>query len=403
MVAIMSMRWSTWVVRSAVAMVALGAAVACASDPAIPPPPQQDPPKDPPPTQKEDDAAPPPWCADAQGIYAAKPVPGNVLFVMDRSGSMQIKLTNGDTRWVATKTGLFNLLGTLPSTTRVGAMMFPQGDAPITCCKIDPVLNDVKCACATGQLPDTTARCKSSTYQAPIPVADLDSQQISDIKSYIASSDKEFYWGTPLAPALKAAVDQQRASKMTGTKSIILFTDGIPTSCDTTADPNANELSRIVDAAAAGSKDGIRTFVMGVIDGTKGARATTLSPVAKAGGTARKAGCETDNSCFYALNSNTYAQDIKAAFDDISLKAFDCIFDLPPVQGNATADLSKINVQIDDGSGAVQVSLDTTHADGWDFTPDQTHLQLHGPTCEKVKEKASTKVEIVVGCKTQGK
>ena len=237
----------------------------------------------------------------------------------------------------------------------------------------------------------------------PIPVADLDSQQISDIKSYIASSDKEFYWGTPLAPALKAAVDQQRASKMTGTKSIILFTDGIPTSCDTTADPNANELSRIVDAAAAGSKDGIRTFVMGVIDGTKGARATTLSPVAKAGGTARKAGCETDNSCFYALNSNTYAQDIKAAFDDISLKAFDCIFDLPPVQGNATADLSKINVQIDDGSGAVQVSLDTTHADGWDFTPDQTHLQLHGPTCEKVKEKASTKVEIVVGCKTQGK
>ncbi|CAN5347862.1 hypothetical protein BH09MYX1_BH09MYX1_65870 [soil metagenome] len=398
----MSMRWSTWVVRSAMAMVALTAAVACASDPALPPPVEKDPPKDPPATTVEKDALPPAWCADAQGIYAAKPVPGNVLFVMDRSGSMQIKLTSGDTRWIATKTGLFNLLGTLPSTTRVGAMMFPQGDAPITCCKIDPTLNDVKCNCATGALPGVAARCNASTYSQPIPIADLSAQQQADVKAYIASSDKEFYWGTPLAPALKAAVDQQRALQVTGTKSIILFTDGIPTSCDSTSDPTANDVQRIIDAAAAGSKDGVRTFVMGVIDGTKGARATNLSPVAKAGGTARKAGCETDDSCFYALNEKTYAQDIKAAFDDIALKAFDCIFDLPQVQGNATADLTKMNVQIDDGNGAVQVSRDTTHTDGWDFTPDQKHLQLHGATCEKAKQSTSNKVEIVVGCKTQG-
>ncbi len=383
-------------------MVGVGAIVACAADPVAPPVQKDPPPEEPPPTTVEKDAAPPAWCADAQGIYAAKPVPGNVLFVMDRSGSMQIKLSSGDTRWVATKAGLFNMLGTLPSTTRVGAMMFPQGDAPITCCKIDPTLNDVKCACGTNELPGVTNRCSTKTYNAPIPVADLDSQQVFDIKGYISSSDKEFYWGTPLAPALKAAVDLQRTLPSTGPKSIILFTDGIPTSCDSTSDPTANDVQRIIDAAAGGAKDGIRTFVMGVIDGTKGARATTLSPVAKAGGTARKAGCETDNSCFYALNEKTYAQDIKAAFDDIALQAFDCIFDLPQVQGNGTADLSKINVQVDDGNGAQPVARDTTHADGWDFTPDQKHLQLHGATCAKVKEKSSTNVEIVVGCKTQG-
>ncbi len=374
--------------------------LACAADPgAKPPPPNQD--AAPPPPVQTADAAPPPWCPDATGIYTAQKVPGNVLFLMDRSGSMQIQLSNGDTRWQDTKAGLFNLLQSLPTSTRAGAMMFPQGDQPIDCCWISSTLNDVTCACTTGELPGITARCDPNTYSVPVPVASISAQQVSDIEAYVSSSDADFYWGTPLAAALTAAIDQQTASTLDGTKSVVLLTDGYPTSCDSTSDPTANDIQHVIDAAANGAQQGLRTFVLGVIDGTKGARADYLSPIAQAGGTARTATCSSTNDCFYALNNTTFTQDLQAAFDEIQLQAFDCSFDVPQPQGGAP-DLSKLNVQLETQQGTQQLVRDTTHQDGWDYLPNQKHIQLYGNACSTLKSDPKNNVEIIVGCVTQG-
>ncbi len=392
------------VVLALLGLACLAPAAGCAADPDASIPAK---PADPPDAGQGDeptvplDAAPPPWCADAQGVYAAEKAPGNVLFLMDRSGSMQIKLTSGDTRWVATKKGLFDLLGTLPPSTRAGAMMFPQGDSPISCCWISSTLNDVTCSCANGELPGIHPRCDEPTYQLPVPVANLDPQQVSDIEAYVSSSDKDFYWGTPLAAGLTAAIDQQQASKAAGTKSVVLLTDGYPTSCDDSNDPNANDIQRVVDAAAAGEQAGVRTFVLGVIDGTKGARPEYLSPIAQAGGTDRYAGCSANDDCFYALNNKTFAKDIQQAFDQIALQAFDCSFEVPTPQGG-TADLSKVNVQIQTKNGTQQVLRDTKHQDGWDYISNQTHIQLYGQACTDIKADDQNQVQIVVGCKTQG-
>ena len=65
-------------------------------------------------------------------------------------------------------------------------------------------------------------------------------------------------------------------------------------------------------SAAAGSLQGVRTFVLGVIDGTKGAKPSYLSPIAEAGGTQRTATCSATDDCFYPLNNKTFAQDLKA-------------------------------------------------------------------------------------------
>jgi hypothetical protein len=142
---------------------------------------------------------------------------------------------------------------------------------------------------------------------------------------------------------------------------------------------------------------------MGVIDGTKGAKASYLSPIAKAGGTDRYSGCENSNDCFYALNASTFASDIKKAFDDIALKAFDCSFDLPPPEMGATSDLTKVNVQLVSNNQTTQLSRDTNHQNGWDYLPNMTQVQLYGAACQAVKDDAMSHVEIVVGCKTQGK
>jgi hypothetical protein len=373
---------------------------ACGSDPEkAPPPPDEDAGNPPPPPVVVDAGTP--ICADATGTYPAQPAAGNVLFLMDRSGSMQIQLTNGDTRWKATKSGLFDLIGALPSSTRAGAMMFPQGDKPISCCWISPTENDVTCSCATGELPGIDPRCEESTYSAPVGVSSLGPQQTSDIEAYISSSDADFYWGTPLAPALVAALDLQAQSTLDGTKSVVLLTDGYPTSCDSTSDPGANDIQRVIDAATAGSKQGVRTFVLGVIDGTKGAKPDYLSPIAEAGGTQRTPTCSGTDDCFYALNNQTFAQDLKAALDQIELQAFDCSFEIPQTQGG-TPDLTKLNVQIETSQGTNVVSRDTTHQNGWDFVSNQTHVQLYGNACTTIKADAANKVDIVVGCVTQG-
>ncbi len=391
--------------RSALVVAVFGFVAACASDPGIdkqppPPPDNQDAGNPPPPPPVVDDAGPP-LCPDATGTYPAQKAAGDVLFLMDRSGSMQIKLTNGDTRWKATKAGLFNLLQTLPTSTRAGAMMFPQGDSPISCCWISTSTNDVTCSCATGQLPGINPRCEVSTYQVPVGVSSLDAMQVSDIEAYISSSDASFYWGTPLASALTAAIDAQVASPLDGAKSVVLLTDGYPTSCDSTQDPTANDIQHVIDAAAAGAQQGVRTFVLGVIDGTKGARADYLSPIAEAGGTARSSTCSGTDDCFYALNNKTFTQDLKSALDQIELQAFDCSFMLPATQGKP--DLTKLNVEIETTQGTSVVARDTTHTNGWDFLPNQTHIQLYGQACTTIKADETNKVDIVLGCTTQGK
>ncbi len=375
---------------------------ACAVDPTGGPPPGNDNQDSgtPPPTQSGPDAKAP-VCPGVGGTYPALPAAGNVLFLMDRSGSMQIKLTDKATRWVDTKTGLFNLLQTLPASTRAGAMMFPQGDKPITCCSISPTLNDVTCNCKTGELPGINPRCEVATYSVPVAIGPLGAAQVSDIEAYISSSDTEFYWGTPLAAGLTAAIDAQVASKLDGTKSVVLLTDGYPTSCDSTGDPDANDIQRVIDAAAAGKAAGIRTFVLGVIDGTKGARADYLSPIAEAGGTSRAVGCSSTDDCFYALNNTTFSKDLKAALDQIEVQAFDCSFEIPQPNGGAP-DLSKLNVQLDTTSGTQIISRDTTHSGGWDFLPTMTHIQLYGAACDTIKADPANKVEMVVGCLTQG-
>jgi hypothetical protein len=339
----------------------------------------------------------PPICAEATGEYTATREPSNVLFLLDRSGSMHIELPDGTTRWASMENGLFDLLGELPSSTQAGAMMFPQGDAPVNAyCGIDASINDVTCTPGWPE-PSQTARCSAGTYAVGVPSAALSPAQVSAIEAHVQASDAEFYWGTPLATSVTAAIDAQRASTLPGTRSVILLTDGNPTSCDEAG--ISNDVSHVVDAAAAGLTGTlVRTVVNGIVDGARqAAKAENLSPIAVAGGTARYPGCDAKNDCFYPVTQTSFASDLKKVFDEISVQAFDCTFNLPAA--SADTDPSKINVQLDDGSSKTSVARDTAHQDGWDYLPNGTQIQLYGQACTDAKA-SNAKLDIVLGCKT---
>ena len=88
----------------------------------------------------------------------------------------------------------------------------------------------------------------------------------------------------------------------------------------------------------------MRTFVLGVIDRTKGA-ARNISRRSRAGNCNGRQTCSSTDDCFYALDNQTFAQDLKAALDKIELQAFDNSFEI--LNWGGSPDLSKLNVQIE--------------------------------------------------------
>jgi hypothetical protein len=336
----------------------------------------------------------------AESATTVKRDPSSVLLLIDRSGSMHIKLPSGDSRWQAARKGIFDLLGTLPRSTQMSAMMFPQGDAPVNpYCRIDASINDVTCTAGWPE-PSGASRCSIATYTTGIAPAFLEAPQVDAIKTYVSASDNEFYWGTPLAPALDAAIAAQKAPALKGTRSVILLTDGNPTSCSDAG--ISNEISHVIDAAKKGATDTVvRTYVIGVIDAARqAAKAENLSPVAVAGGTARFPGCEATNECFYPVTAATFATDIKKVFEDISEQAVQCTFTVPEPKAGATADPNTLNVEVTAGGAKYVVPRDGNHTDGWDYLPGGKQLQVYGAACKKLAGDA-VDVKVVVGCKTQ--
>jgi hypothetical protein len=335
-------------------------------------------------------------CAEATGQYTATREPSNVLFLYDRSGSMHIKLPTNATRWEATKAGFFDLLSTLPPSTGAGLMLFPQGDTPVNSyCRIDSTSNDVDCDDGWPE-PSGAARCAADSYKANVPSGLLNPAQVTAMKNEVTASDASFYWGTPLSTALTAAIAAQRASTLPGAKSVILLTDGNPTSCSDSG--ITNDISHVVDAAASGLQGTlVRTFVIGLVDSARqAAKAENLSPIAVAGGTKRTAGCEADNSCFYKLTDANFTADLEQVFKEISTQAFDCTFNLPPQ--TAGTDPSLITVQLAKGGSSQPVAQDATHANGWDYLPNGTQIQLYGQACTDMKDENAS-LRIVLGCK----
>jgi hypothetical protein len=336
----------------------------------------------------------------AESATTVKRDPSSVLLLIDRSGSMHIKLPSGDSRWQATRKGIFDLLGTLPRSTQMSAMMFPQGDVPVNpYCRIDASLNDVTCTPGWPE-PAGASRCAAATYKAGIAPAFLETPQVDAIKTYVSASDNEFYWGTPLAPALDAAIAAQKAPAITGARSVILLTDGNPTSCSDAG--ITNEISHVIDAAKKGATDTVvRTYVIGVIDAARqAAKAENLSPVAVAGGTARFPGCEATNECFYPVTAATFATDLEKVFEEISAQAVQCTFTVPEPKAGATADPNTLNVEVSAGGGKYVVPRDANHSDGWDYLPGGKQLQVYGAACKKLAGDA-VDVKVVIGCKTQ--
>jgi hypothetical protein len=282
--------------------------------------------------------------------------------------------------------------------------MFPAGDQPVTCCEVTAG-NYIDCTCATGELPGTEARCDVSSYTSlAVPMDALDAAHEAEMIERVAASDDEFYWGTPLAPALAGTLDAASTFSLDGITSVVLLTDGLPTSCDTTSDPTANDIVRALDAASLGAANGVRTYVVGIDAEAASSDPATdlainLSQLASAGGTASYPGCDATHDCAYRVNVDNFEQALAEALESIALEAASCTFVLPTPNGGEP-DYDAVNITVTSDGDTQAIPRDTSHANGWDYLPGKDKVQLYGDACELMKADASAKVEVVVGCTT---
>lgn len=328
----------------------------------------------------------------AVSTVAATLIPANILFVIDRSGSMscnppplqssaqcesspQPKYPAQETKWEIVSEALKNAIAAMPATTRVGFAYFSNDDY-----------------CGVQQAP-----------QVPL---DLVSQGQLDIVN--AAIDAVVPKGaTPIIGAVTLGYAHLFGDDLVpGNDFIVLLTDGAETCSPDLMGPMIAQT--VPDALSVN----IRTFVIGA-PGSEPARAF-LSQMAWAGGTARDASCVHDTApddigdCHFDMTDPNldFASALSDALQSISGKALTCEFDVPQAVGTQV-DYNHVNVTFTPGQGApVTFPQDNTApcdsgADGWQYDATKTKIRICGDACKMVKSDGKGQISIALGCATQ--
>lgn len=344
-------------------------------------------------------------CADLHGSgacsaqsYASQAVPSSILFVIDRSGSMDCNppptqttdACNADStrldpskpsKWEITTKALNDAFtGLAGSNGSVGLSFFSTDDI-----------------CGVSSLP--------SVELAPASGAQLTALSASLAKTEPAG-------GTPIVGAVISAYHHLHEDlHAPGNRYVVLITDG-EESCGTkgsetdAADLAAARQQLLTVEVQKAREANIKTFVVGS-PGSEGAR-DFLSELAFQGGTANDPNCvhgTANGNCHFDLSTQAdFATVLSTTLVKIGGKALGCQFQAP-----AGASASTTNVQYTQGGGApVCFKNDNAPCDGgangWQFaknadgTNDLTRVVLCGDACTKVKADPSTTVDVVLGC-----
>ena len=335
------------------------------------------------------DSAFDPDAACATTKIEAKRAPANILFIVDRSGSMNCNPpptttsqaceqtpTTADatkpTKWFTTKEALKKAIAKMPAEDSAGLTLF-----------------NVDNTCGVVSAPN-------------VAVKKVDNQQLIDLATLLDSVAPEGL--TPIVGAVTLGYNHLHTNTFVGRKYIVLITDGQETCASGMVD---NFLATTVPNALS---VGIRTFVIGA-PGSEPAR-SLLSRVAWEGGTASSTTCKHTalpadvGDCHFDLTDPNLdlSTALGQALDKVSRDALTCEYDVP-ISETGSVDLGKVNVVYTPANGGPQIiaqdgSKDCQSADGWQYSPDGKRIIMCGPACEKLRNDTTGSVSIQLGCLT---
>jgi len=320
--------------------------------------------------------------------------PANLLFVVDRSGSMNCNLPEDGQTSEDCATTPAKLYPSLPSKWELTRTAL--GDA------FDSLVQSgVPVSVGLTMFPVADTRCDVPT-NPDVPLAPLDATHNATLHTFLANVTPD--GETPFAGATILSHEHLRqqlvdVGALTGNTFVVLLTDGYET-CAVHELPN---MLNVVVPQAYEYFD-FRTFVIGA-PGSEGAR-SLLSQVAWAGQTASDPNCNHDGTpaelgdCHFDMTTSlNFADDLASTLEQISGTVLTCEMDVPTNPTGDGVDLSKVNVDVNEVQYyATDCSVEGNT--GWQYSDDQTRIILCGDACDAAMEQNAT-VSIVLGCPTR--
>jgi hypothetical protein len=379
------------------------------------------------------DAAPPPPAGEtcAAEIKQAGRLPVDLLFVVDKSTSMNLEIAPAVTQWDLVREALIKFVRD-PRSAELGAglQLFPLVPRDILVCSQDTDCVPETCdpprfgcsgtgrPCAAAGQPcnlaipgDVCAAvpriCRSrgfaqcdGRYDDPaVPVAVLPGAAEPFATRLVYTRPEGM---TPIEPAVRGGLAHLRARlgtpAGTGRKAaLVLVTDGFPVGCSM----SIPEIAAIAGESFQASPS-IPTFVIGVFSGDGGRAQMIFDELAQGGGT--------DKAILVEPNADLSAK-LLAALETIREAVLPCAFTIPAPRSGAL-DYGRVNLSWK-SAGAGEDVLYVERAErcdpargGWYYdvppaqgTPGQ--VLVCPATCERFKTQQAATVELTFGCQTR--
>jgi hypothetical protein len=289
---------------------------------------------------------------------AAEHIQLDIIFVIDRSGSMS------GPKWIGTTTGLTTFFND-PASSKIGAglVYFPNYKAS-PCVPADYEPLDVPINALPGN-------AFTLTNSMPADATGLNTPTYGALKG-----------------ALLAATAYQDAHP-THKVTVVIATDGEPNACGTTTIDSIANLAK-----NARNYNGVLTYVIGV----EGSIIANINKIAAAGGTVAAYDITTDISQF------------TAKMKEIRSAALGCEYTIPPPPNNKDLDPAKVNFSYTPkGVGMSKILLraddlaDCNSKPGWYYDSNiaPTKIILCPASCTTVQADSDAKISVLFGCKSQ--
>jgi hypothetical protein len=333
-----------------------------------------------------------------------EPLPAVLMLVVDVSGSMnESPDSNGndqncgpdpqcESKWEITRDALSDAIGTLPASSSVGVLYYPNGDSP------------------ENDTPTDVDACVNVDEMVPIGLLGPDgSMHRDDVLQSLDDANTGNY--TPTHDAYTYGFENAlRPYATSSPKFMLLITDGAPTmslGCVRGAETQDMPTAPIIATVAAAAAEGIKTFIIGSPGSEQSAEMgggdmrPWLSEAAMQGGTAIP-GCSNagPNYCHMDMTQSAdFAAALREGLGSVAQQIATCTYAIPTPSNGMVIDTGAVNLIVHSSTGSVLVLPDGQGGctEGWTFNTDGS-VQLCDATCAAVQADASARVELLFGC-----